>query len=414
MNTAKVIFFLKPDKVKAETGEKPIYCRITVNGKRSHLSINRWIHPKHWIETNQLQNARRKEDKELYFYIESVRSRIKEIERELLEKRLPINSESIKNAFSGKIRKSKSLVELFEWHNKRFQTWVENEDKSPKTLEKYVRVLKHLKKFMKDEYKKEDVYLDELDHSFIENFDYYLRKGRVDDRGFTNRCNNNSTVKYIRNFKTVIKQAVKQGWLKHDIFSKYDGKVKEVKRQCLTMREIHQLSQKEITNPRLSLIRDLFLFAVYTGYSYADVRKLTYSDLRFEENKLWILTERLKTKIEENVLVLVPARQLIDKYKNHHKRQQDLLFPMPSNQKVNAYLKELADICGITKNLTYHIARHTFATTIMLGNDVSMETVMKAMGHKHIKQTQHYGKITDKKVGREMSSLDEKLTKKTG
>ena len=225
MQTAKVIFYLRNDKVNLETNEAPIYCRLTISGKRSNFSINRSVNPDRWELTDKLQKARKNEDKELSFYMESIRSRIKELERELLDKKIPITSEKIKNAYSGNSKKSRSLIDVFEWHNKSFHELVLSEEASQGTLDRYKQVLNHLKSFLKYQYNKNDIFLDELEYSFITNFDHYLRTERIDAKGRIKKCGNNSTVKYIRNFRKIIKIAVDEGWLQYDLFTKYKGKI---------------------------------------------------------------------------------------------------------------------------------------------------------------------------------------------
>lgn len=272
MKTAKVNFHLKCEKANKVTGEAPIYCRITVDGKRSNISINRSIHPQRWEETDNLRNARKKEDRELNFYMESIKSKIKEIERELLDQKIPITSENIKNLYSGNTQKSKSLIEVFEWHNKKFQELVLSEEAAAGTLDRYKQVLKHLKAFLKLQYKRTDILLDELEYSFITNFDHYLRTEKKNDRGAITKCGNNSTVKYIRNFRKIIKRAVDEGWLEYDLFARYKGKVREIEREFLTPEEIEIIQNKEIDIPRLSVIRDIFCFSIFTGYAYSDVK----------------------------------------------------------------------------------------------------------------------------------------------
>lgn len=414
MKTAKVIFYLKLDKVNQETGEAPIYGRITVSGKRSNISINRWVDPKRWAETNKLQKARKNEDKELIAYMDSIRLRIKEIERELFDSKIPITSENIKNAFSGNTKKSKSLIEVIEWHNARFKELVLAGEAADGTLDRYKQVLNHIKAFLKHQYNRTDIFLDELEFSFITNFDHYLRMERINDKGRKRKCGNNSTVKYVRNFRKIIKIAVDEGWLLYDLFAKYKGKVRETEKVFLTPEEIECVRKKEITIQRLSVVRDVFLFSIYTGYAYSDTKKLTYADVRRHiDGELWIFTKRLKTKVNENVMLLYPAIQLIEKYKSHPVcMQKGVLFPIPTNQRVNTYLKELADVCGIQKKLTFHTARHSFATSIMLANGMPLETVMDTIGHKQMKQTQHYAKMLNSKVSEDMKRLNKKFKPK--
>lgn len=272
MKTSKITFHLRLDKLNRDSGEAPIYGRITVNCKRANFSINRWVKPDRWKQTNKLQNARKQEDRELNFYIESIRSRIKEIDRVLIDANIPITAEKIKNSFSGNEKKSKTVVEVFEWHNKKFKELVIISENAEGTLDRYKQVLKHIKEFIKFLYKKSDFCIVELEYSFITNFDHYLRTVK--------KCNNNTTVKYVRNFRKTIKLAVDEGWLKYDLFAKYKVKVKEKDREYLTPEEIDLIQNKDISIARLNVIRDIFLFSIYTGYAFDNVKKLRYDDIK--------------------------------------------------------------------------------------------------------------------------------------
>jgi len=416
MKTPRILFMLRLDKLN-KRGEAPIYCRITVDHKAVKFSIGRCILPKRWDATDKLQKARKPEDRELIHYMDSIRNRIKEVERDLLDSKKPITAENIKNTFSGKIgqdKKSKSLIEVFELHNKRFQELVQSEQAAPGTLDRYQQTLKHIKAFLKSNYSKSDILLEELDYPFVTNFDHYLRTERKNEKGRIRKCANNSAVKYVVNFRKIIKWAVDEEWIKYDPFIKYKRKIFKVERQCLIPDEINIIKKKEITIPRLSIIRDIFIFAVYTGYCYSDVKKLTYANVqRHIDGELWVFANRQKTKVKENVMLLDPAMQLIEKYKSHPECiATGNLFPVPSNQKTNAYLKELADICGIKKTLTFHIARHSFATSIMLANGLSMETTRDVIGHLHIKETEIYGKMLNTKVSADMKKLNKKFKRK--
>ena len=360
---------------------------------------------------NQLQKARKNEDRELNFYMESIRSRMKEVERELLDSKIPITSENIKNAYSGNSKKSKSLIEIMEWHNTNFHELVFAGEAADGTLDRYKQVLNHIKSFLKYQYNRTDIFLDELEYNFITHFDHYLRTESKNDKGRIRKCENNSTVKYVRNFRKIIKLSVEEGWLQYDLFAKYKGKVRETEKAYLTPDEIECIRQKEITIQRLSIIRDVFHFSIFTGYAYSDTMEFTYAHIRRHiDGELWIFKKRRKTGVNENVMLLYPAIQLIEKYKSHPVCiQKGVLFPIPTNQRVNGYLKELVDLCGIQKKLTFHTARHSFATSIMLANGMPLETVMDTLGHKQMKQTQHYAKMLNSKVSDDMKRLNEKF-----
>jgi len=226
------------------------------------------------------------------------------------------------------------------------------------------------------------------------------------------KCANNSAVKYIRNFQKIVNICLDNGWLQVNPFLKYKAKVKQVDRIFLNQTELDSISVKNFGTERVNVVKDIFLFCCYTGLAYADVQKLKPSEIVVGvDGEAWISSKRVKTNTAFKIPLLPSALQLIDKYKDHlATRLTARTFPVISNQKMNAYLKEIAEICNINKILTFHIARHTFATTVTLANGVSIESVSKMLGHTNIKTTQHYAKILDVKVGKDMELLRSKYS----
>ena len=223
--------------------------------------------------------------------------------------------------------------------------------------------------------------------------------------------NHNTTIKYLRNFKKIIHLAVANDWLYKYPFQAHKAKIKEVKRDFLTQEELERVNEKEFSTARLNVVKDVFVFCCYTGLSYVDVAKLTPNNLtKGLDNETWLFVDRTKTGSSSHVPLLPPALEIIQKYKDHPESgNKGLLLPVISNQKLNAYLKEIADICGINKHLTFHIARHTFATTVTLTNGVPIESVSSMLGHKNLKTTQIYAKVVKKKISEDMKKLKEKL-----
>ena len=203
-------------------------------------------------------------------------------------------------------------------------------------------------------------------------------------------------------------------WIDKDPFFNWKAKLKVVDREFLSEEEIQNIIKKVLHIPRLDLVRDVFIFSCYTGLSYVDVKKLSKDNIvRGIDGDYWIKTKRAKTDSTSNIPILSNANVIIQKYKNHPDIvNTNKVIPILSNQRVNAYLKEIADLCGITKNLTFHLARHTFATTVTLTNGVPIESVSKMLGHKSLKTTQHYAKILDRKVSDDMAMLKDKLAMK--
>lgn len=243
-----------------------------------------------------------------------------------------------------------------------------------------------------------------VDNEFITGFEHYLKPVR--------NCSHNTAIKYIANFKKIIRIAHKNKWIKHDPFVHWEGKLKHVEREFLTQNEIIKLLNTQFKIKRLEYVRDSFIFSCYTGLAYADIKKLTENDLEVvSDGDLWIKTSRTKTKSKCHIPLLPTAHEILNKYKGFKDEHGNLkLLPVLSNQKMNAYLKEIADLSGIKKNLTTHLARHTFAATVTLNNGVPIEYVSKMLGHKNLKTTQHYAKLLDKKVSDDMKMLKTKLS----
>ncbi|RMG73342.1 MAG: site-specific integrase, partial [Bacteroidetes bacterium] len=297
------------------------------------------------------------------------------------------------------------LLDLFTQHNARIERLI-GIDYAPATYQRYRTTLYHLRRYPQQR-GQEDLPVEEIDGPFVNDFDYYLRTER--------QCNNNTTVKYLRNLHKIILQALRQGWITQDPFIHYQGRKKTVDRPYLDQAELDALTEKTFPIPRLAQIRDIFLFACYTGLAYIDVAQLTPEHLsRHVDGSWWIRTQRQKTKTPSLIPVLPQAQTLIDRYRDHPEAlAQGTLLPVKSNQKTNAYLKEIADLCGITKKLTFHVARHTFATTVTLSNGVPIETVSAMLGHRSIQTTQHYARIVQRKAGEDMKALEEKLARKS-
>jgi site-specific recombinase XerD len=274
-----------------------------------------------------------------------------------------------------------------------------NIDFAPLTLQRYKAAYKHLEEFIKIQYNSQDIYLNEINHSFVTRFELYLKSNIG--------CQHNSAMKHVKALKKIINSALANDYIKKDPFASYTISTKEVKRDCLTQLELNRLAVKDITIERLDLIRDLFIFQCYTGLAFADLAALDQKDIQVGiDGYKWIFIERTKTGTECRIPLFPITEQIIEKYKTNLTCQiKGKLLPVPSNQKMNAYLKELATICEIDKNLHSHLARHTYATTVTLGNNIPIETVSKLLGHKKIQTTQIYAKVLETKVSKDVEGL---------
>ncbi|SCY19176.1 Site-specific recombinase XerD [Nonlabens sp. Hel1_33_55] len=399
--TFGILFYLKKSKVDSK-GFAPIYLRITVDGTRKEVSIKRRIEIKKWSTAANKAIGRTDDVRELNAYLDIITSKLYQHHKELIENDELVTAEKIKNKYLGKTVKDKTILQIFKTHNDQVRALV-GQDFAAGTLDRYETVYRHLESFMAHTYNVSDVELKKIDYQFITDFDFYLRSVR--------KCANNSTVKYMKNFKKIVRIALANNWIQFDPFLNYKVQLKNVEREFLTEEEIEVMLNKEMHTPRLELVRDIFIFCCFTGFAYTDVKKLKPDHVVTGiDGGKWINTNRNKTKVKTNIPLLEIPLQIIEKYKNDPvANNAGLLLPVLSNQKSNAYLKEIADLCGITKNLTTHLARHTFATTITLNNGVAIESVSKMLGHTSLKTTQHYAKILDKKVSSDMNFLRARL-----
>lgn len=400
-NTFAISFFIRNDKLDSD-GKLPIFMRITVNGKRAVISTQRKIEPQRWNNAGKAKGS--KDDiKQLNSYLDVLQNRIYDIRAGLIQSNELITAEKLKQEYLGQGKKGKTLIEVFEYHNKRLKELI-GKDFAPATYTRYETTLQHVKDFLKFKYSTNDIYLTQLDHEFATEFEYYFKVNK--------NCNHNTAAKYIKNLKKVINLACKNDWLNKDPFSRYSIHINEVKRDFLTSDELSSIENKEIVIERLDLVRDAFVFACYTGLAYVDIACLTPENLNIGiDGELWLITYRQKTDTRTSIPLLPKAKEIAEKYKEHPMAlTKNVVLPVISNQKINAYLKELATICGITKNLTFHIARHTFATTVTLTNGVPIESVSQMLGHKNIRTTQIYAKVVEQKVSEDMKNLKVKLT----
>ena len=324
-------------------------------------------------------------------------------EKKLIANNLDITIENIKNSLSGATKRKRFLISIFEEHNNKIKELLGIEY-APGTYERYQTSLKHTKDFLNWKYNVSDFDIEKIDHSFITDYEFYLRSVR--------KCANNTAVKYIKNFNKIIKLCLANHWLEKNPFANYKSKVKEVERVYLSEVEIQSIINKDLKIERLSLVRDIFLFSCFTGLAYIDVKNLTKSNISIGiDGDRWIYTHRQKTESASKIPVLPVTQMIIDKYADHPQSvNEQKLLPILSNQKMNAYLKEIAAVCEIEKDLTFHIARHTFATTVTLTNGVPIESVSKMLGHKNLRTTQHYAKVLDKKVSEDMKILRNKFS----
>ena len=399
-STFKILFYLRKNHLNKD-GKSGIMVRVTVNGERVQFSTKLDAVVDEWDTKAGKLKGKTSKANELNTLLDEMRGALQRIYHDIERTESFVSAEKVRNSFLGYNVKQQSVLDLFEEHNKEAEEKV-GTSIAKATMEKYDRTYRRLKSYIKEKYKLSDVPLKEINHKFITGFETYLR--------VTCKCNENTTAKFIQFFKRIIIIAKNNGWIFTDPFANYKIKVKSVDRGYLMEEELTTIMNKKFSTQRLEQVRDVFIFSCFTGLAYIDVKNLRKTNIRTSfDGNLWIMTRRQKTDIASNIPLLDIPKQILDKYND--KLPNDAVLPVLSNQKTNAYLKEIGDICQIIKPLTFHLARHTFATTTTLAKGVPLETVSKMLGHTNLKTTQIYARITDSKISSDMEVLAQKLQK---
>ena len=398
-STFKILFYLKKNSVK-KTGYAPLMVRITINGVSAPFSLKAEAKPDDWDTKAGRLRGRTKEANDLNSYIDEVRSKIRKHYRELCDRESVVTAAMVKDAFLGFNTQKDTLLCLFDHFNENYKTLVGKET-TQSTYLCYLNVRKRLYEFLRTKKKKEDISLKDISLQFITDFERFLL---VD-------CENrrNTAMKSMHMFKRIVVQAHNNGWLSVNPFAPYKFQYEKTDRGFLSEDELKTLMQQKIKSPKQEIARDIFVFCCFTGLSYCDVKGLREEHIqRSFDGQLWILTKRQKTNIQSNVRLLSIPLQIIEKYRG--KCSDGRLLPVPISWKGNNRLKKLGIKCGISTKVTFHLARHTFATTVTLGKGVPIESVSKMLGHTNIKTTQIYARIVDSKVSSDMEILSQKLS----
>lgn len=396
-STFRVLFFLKRDKQKSN-GEIPIFCRITIDKEEARFGIKKDVNPKIWDVKAGRAVGRTSEVVEINSIVDKVKSALFNVYNELLLTEVNVTAEKVKNHFLGGTTKDHILIKQFKRHNDDVEKLI-GISKSKATYQKYEVTRKHLSNFIKEKYNQSDISFKEINYQFITDFEVYLLT--------TGKCSHNTTAKFMQFFKLIVIIAKNNGWLKADPFANYKIRLKKVDRGYLTQEEVEDIMAKNFSTKRLEQIKDVFVFSCFCGLAYIDVKKLRKENIRTSfDGKLWIMGKREKTDVTFSIPLLDIPKMILDKYEGT--LPDDRILPVPSNQKMNAYLKEIGALCGIEKELTFHLARHTFAT-LTLSKGVSIESVSKMLGHTNIKTTQIYAKITDSKISNDMNDFAGKV-----
>ncbi|HIV33123.1 MAG TPA: site-specific integrase [Candidatus Alistipes excrementigallinarum] len=350
--TFGLLFYIRRDKTN-KRGEAPVFMHLTINGERADASIKRFIEPHAWNSAKGKANEKSRGGKDLNLYLDAISANILRIQRDLELDKKEVSAQIILNRYLGKEQSDRhTLMEVFRAHNEKCRA-LSGISLAPATVIRYETTLRLTEEFLQKNYKKEDCYLDEVTNQFIEDFEFFLKTVR--------RCCHNTTSKYLMNFKKIIRIALAKGWMKKDPFAQVHFHFEPVEREFLEKQELKAMLNKEITITRLAQVRDIFCFCCLTGLAFTDVQQLKAEHLVADiHGKIWIRKARQKTKNMCNIPLLDEAQKIIDRYREHpYCQTHGVLLPVCSNQKMNSYLKELADICGIRKNLSTHCAWHT-------------------------------------------------------
>ena len=406
-NVFSILFFLKKGQ-PMKNGEMPVCLRINVNRQRAEIRTRRSVDPKLWCQAKERSRGRDRLSQDLNHYIETSRVRLYQIFEKLEREEKPVSAKIVLDIFNGKTENSlRTLLGVFREHNEQCRQLI-GIDYVAITVNRYDLCCRYLGELISKEYHLEDLPLKEIDNEFIRKFELYLKT----ERG----CAQNTVIRYMKALKKVINLAIANDWISRNPFAGIRFHEKEVIKEVLTKEELQIMIQKEFSVPRLELVRDVFIFCTFTGLAFVDVSQLKPEHIvEDSKGKLWIRKHRQKTKNICNIPLLEIPKIILDKYENHPiSQKKGLCLPVMANQKMNSYLKEIADLCGIEKSISTHLARHTFATQICLSNDVPMETVSKMLGHSSLKMTQLYAKVIDTKISNDMDALANRIEGKYG
>lgn len=398
-NSFSVFFFIKRTRL-LDNGEAPIRLRIKVNGIMAESQIKRSVRLDLWDQPTETCKGRDQKSAEINEYIRMLKLKVLTIHRELELSGAHFTARLIMNKLYNAEEKQ-TILSIFQKHNDDIRQLIGiNYEK--RTVSRYDSCRQYLADMIKRQYGKDDMTLVEVDGELIRNYEMHLKLIRG--------CQQNTIIRYMKCFKKVIHIALSDGVIQKDPFLGIRFTAKEVVKDVLTKDELETLINRKFRIKRLEHVRDVFIFCCLTGLAYIDAHNLQQEDIeRDNHGDLWIRKTRQKTNVEFHVPLLEIPQMILKKYNDDPDCQRTgLLFPITSNQKMNDYLKEIAELCSIKKHLTTHLARHTFAT-LMLNNGVSIESLSRMMGHNSLKSTLVYARVTDHKINEEMNIVARKL-----
>lgn len=397
-STFKILFYLRSNHVNKD-GTSAIIVRVSIDGERQDWSTKLACEPERWDGKAGKATGRSSKSFEINNRLQDIQTILTNHFYDIQRRHGFVTAEMVRNAYMGITQREESLLKLYEQHLEDTKKLV-GLSKADPTYRKYERMYRRVVEFMKKKYNITDIPLREIKYQFIVDLEFFLRT----EYGYSQ----NTIYKCMKFFKQVINKAIRAGLITVDPFNGYKISVQRVDRGFLSEDDLKKMMEKEFASKRLEQVRDIFVFACFSGLAYIDLANLRVDNIqKMFDGRLWIVTHRQKTNTKVTVPLLPPAIKILKKYEGKYLDGQ--LLPIITNQKLNCYLKEIADICGIEKNLTFHLARHTFATTMTLGKGVPIESVSKILGHTNIQTTQIYARITNEKISHDMENLAKNL-----
>ncbi|PSL42855.1 phage integrase family protein [Chitinophaga niastensis] len=411
-----VLFLLEFSKKSQNEEIVPITARLTINGLRSELSVGAKVHPEFWDQKRQEVVTIKNPGKDDAFSINSIlKKTVTDLQTHYLRLEAQYNtvsSELLKASYTGTLHQpsietekppqERTLLQTFNFKYANFAHLAKKGKRAKSTLKKWATTKRKIREFLYFKFKKWDVPLSQIEFHHADDFMNYLV--------LHHNIEENTARKYLKNTKHLLKLATERKWVPSNAWSTYVVGYDQPKREYLTLSEIITIANKSLIG-RLDHARNVFLFACFTGYGFQELLDLTRNDLFIgNDGKRWIMIDRQKTGNPEGMPLLPIPSAIVDKYENDvFCIANNKLLPVRSYHNYSGYLKEIADICGIKLNLTSHVARHTFATTICLDHGVPLETVSKLLGHNNIRSTQIYTKITKRKISDNVADLEKVL-----
>ncbi|OPB86627.1 recombinase [Elizabethkingia miricola] len=392
-------FFLKSSK----NDIRYIYLRIIVDEIPMETSTKRKWDIKRWDQKSERALGNKEDAKTLNFFLDAQALKLNKYVNQLISDNTHITTLSLMDYMKGNDKAKAKVIEEFQKHNSELEALVDNKEYAQGTLDKYITACSHVQQFIKLKYKVDDLDFRELDYEFISEYELFLKIVR--------KCNNNTTLKYISNFKKIVLRAIAKKILPDDPFIQFKRKKTRPNKKPLTAEELKLIEDKQFSSARLTVVKDTFIFQCYTGLAYIDVRQLKKAQIKKGmDGNLWIMSDREKTDASTNIPLLPKALEIIEKYKNDPICiKRGTVLPVRSNQKMNEYLKEIAELCGVNVVLNTHKARRTFGSTVTLKNGVPLHIVKEMLGHHSVKQTEEYAITEEQSIAEEMSKLKERL-----